>query len=825
MSAFEELGLNSELCALLEENEIDLPTAIQQESIPLILGGGDLCASAETGTGKTLSFIISSIQIVNELFRDIGCYESPCVNNEREEEKEKKEVIETWSYEEVNEPTKDDIQLIMGKHNSTATIYSGYECVCNNQHITHGIRGNDEILVDCPILKGKYAYEVEILTKSVINIGFCPYGNDTFRNGYTYGSNHTKINNDRIEQYGTFYGAGDIITCLIDKDRHNISFKKNGKFLGKAFNIPHKFQLVPFVPYVCGKYFRIKFHFHNLQHPGNAQGFQEIGSMYRTQKRWNQNENPNGNVHNANIRINSGEYKDYLSERNKAREIKDNNTSSSKVQDESSFNYYSNLKKLFCVVLCPTKDLAVQTYNNYLTYVECFKKPPIHIGLLVGGEMNRKPKQEPFNIVVCTCYKLLESIKKRSINLGNIKLLILDEADELINSDEQSVLQIKEYITQSSTHVQTLFFSATLQDDNVKRCINKITNKPIFVDLKYGKQYIPSHIYVCIYYVNENSRNISYKSEKEDIYNTLRNETLEKMSFSDLYEYTDKVHLQNAKDVKEKKSLQIKINKLQKLIHLINVFNMENGIIFCRTNLDCDNVYKFLNNLGDGKCYTGTVETMKENRYSCVLLKGKMPIHERESNLNAFRRGEVRFLICTDVASRGIDIKNLRHLIIFTLTDNINTFFHKIGRVGRDGKNSLCVVLAAEDDEEKVWFHTCPSKGVNCFNRNLKEEKGCTTYINESQYIKNINDILEEPMHVLDSKYFYAENIVDPLNYLARNPLTTKSRRNKNDGARTIFSDKPYKGVLTDFSSSINNIRQVQSALHYDHFNLLRDLV
>lgn len=135
------------------------------------------------------------------------------------------------------------------------------------------------------------------------------------------------------------------------------------------------------------------------------------------------------------------------------------------------------------------------------------------------------------------------------------------------------------------------------------------------------------------------------------------------------------------------------MNKLKKLVQIINVFNMQNGIIFCRTNLDCDNVYNFLNAVGDGKAYKGTVESLKENKYSCVILKGKMSNDERKNNLQAFKKGEVRFLICTDVAARGIDIQNLRYLIIMTLSDNINTFFHKIGRVGRDGKKQFMYCL------------------------------------------------------------------------------------------------------------------------------------
>ncbi|CRG92986.1 DEAD/DEAH box ATP-dependent RNA helicase, putative [Plasmodium gallinaceum] len=784
MSAFEELGLQSNLCELLEKNGIDLPTAIQQESIPLILGGGDLCACAETGTGKTLSFIISSLQIVHELLRNIGSYES---NNNNT----------------TSNILKNDIKentLIKSLNNNSKVEINNYECIFNNNHSNTF----EEVKVDCEIKSGKYAFEIEILSKSFINVGFSPLVKETLKYNYTYCNNGCKYTNNRYENYGDPFTTNDIITCLINKNSNIISFKKNGKFLGNAFKIFYKYNEVPFFPYICGKNFHIKFHFKNLKYIDTFY-FNELNDILSN----TENENDFRKIY----------YDNSLDKYNeKEKENKYNVTNN----DNQNNIYNFNKKKLYCIVLVPTKDLAMQTYNNYLTYSECFINPSINIGLLVGGENNTRERNFNYNIIVCTCFKLMEYLRKNIINVNDIRLLILDEADELINNDEKSILQIKDTCMKYSQHVQTLFFSATLQDKSVMNCINKITNKPIFVDLKYGKNSIPSHIYVCIYYVNSKNLNFSYEKENKEIYDIINNEKLNSMSYEELYEYTDKVHILNTKrNDKESISLNIKINKLKKLIQIINVFNMQNGIIFCRTNLDCDNVYNFLNYVGDGKAYKGTVETLKENKYSCVILKGKMSNEERKNNLNAFKKGEVRFLICTDVAARGIDIQNMRYLIIMTLSDNINTFFHKIGRVGRDGKNSLCILLSSENEEEKVWFHVCPSRGVNCYNRNLKENKGCTVYINESDYIKSINDLLESPMHILDSKYFYAENIIDPLNYFKFHPTTNKGRRNKNENVNSIFSEEIHKDVLNYFNSNISNIRKLQSAIHYKHYELV----
>lgn len=73
---------------------------------------------------------------------------------------------------------------------------------------------------------------------------------------------------------------------------------------------------------------------------------------------------------------------------------------------------------------------------------------------------------------------------------------------------------------------------------------------------------------------------------------------------------------------------------------------MDRAIIFCRTKLDCDNLEKYMKQLD-------------RNKYSCVCLHGDRKPHERKANLESFKRGEVKFLICTDVAARGLDITGL----------------------------------------------------------------------------------------------------------------------------------------------------------------------
>ena len=71
MTAFENLGVMPEIGGVVDELGWMLPTDIQAESIPLILGGGDVLMAAETGSGKTAAFSIPVIQIVHETYQDV----------------------------------------------------------------------------------------------------------------------------------------------------------------------------------------------------------------------------------------------------------------------------------------------------------------------------------------------------------------------------------------------------------------------------------------------------------------------------------------------------------------------------------------------------------------------------------------------------------------------------------------------------------------------------------------------------------------------------------------------------------------------------------
>lgn len=171
---------------------------------------------------------------------------------------------------------------------------------------------------------------------------------------------------------------------------------------------------------------------------------------------------------------------------------------------------------------------------------------------------------------------------------------------------------------------------------------------------------------------------------------------------------------------------------------------MSQVMIFCRTNLDCMNLEKFFlqQNLLQENVKKGL-----EDKYTCKILGGLLTMEDRRRNLQAFKDAEVRILICTDVAARGIDIHGLPYVINMTLPDEAEDYVHRIGRVGRSDRMGLAMSLVAMEDLEKVWYHRCNKRGgVGCNNREIVDKGGCTIWYNESQCLQKIEAKIQMPI-------------------------------------------------------------------------------
>jgi superfamily II DNA/RNA helicase len=123
-------------------------------------------------------------------------------------------------------------------------------------------------------------------------------------------------------------------------------------------------------------------------------------------------------------------------------------------------------------------------------------------------------------------------------------------------------------------------------------------------------------------------------------------------------------------------------DKREALRRLIRAENVKNALIFCNRKKDVDILYKSLSKHG----------------FSAAALHGDMPQAKRTETLDAFRHDQVRLLVASDVAARGLDIAFLSHVFNFDVPINAEDYVHRIGRTGRAGREGRAFMLAAPED-------------------------------------------------------------------------------------------------------------------------------
>jgi ATP-dependent RNA helicase DeaD len=115
---------------------------------------------------------------------------------------------------------------------------------------------------------------------------------------------------------------------------------------------------------------------------------------------------------------------------------------------------------------------------------------------------------------------------------------------------------------------------------------------------------------------------------------------------------------------------------------MIEIEEPEAAIVFCNTRTDTSLVTAVLN----------------RNGYDAELLNGDLPQKERERVMAKVKRGEVRFMVATDIAARGIDISDLSHVINYSLPEDPAVFLHRVGRTGRIGKKGTSLSIVSGGD-------------------------------------------------------------------------------------------------------------------------------
>jgi len=277
------------------------------------------------------------------------------------------------------------------------------------------------------------------------------------------------------------------------------------------------------------------------------------------------------------------------------------------------------------LVLCPTRELADQVAKE-LRQIAKFKHN-IKILTLCGGEsfgrqLNSLSHQA--HIVVGTPGRVLKHLKKESLELSNLKTLVLDEADRML--DMGFSLEIEEVLSFMPKEKQTLLFSATYTDE-----VLDISNS-LQVDAEVVK--------------------------------TISNEVPNKIE-QRFYETQD---------------------KLQSVVDILSNFKPNNVIIFTNTKIQAKDLAEYL-------C---------DRKIDALAIHGDLEQYERNDVLVQFTNKSCPVLVATDVAARGLDIKELSMVINYDIPHEKEIYTHRIGRTARAGEDGLASTLYDESELQKA---------------------------------------------------------------------------------------------------------------------------
>lgn len=521
---------------------------------------------------------------------------------------------------------------------------------------------------------GRFYFEATVTDEGLCRVGWSTeranldVGTDKFSFGF--GGTGKKSNNRQFDDYGEAFGIHDVIGCMLDLTNGEVSYRKNGKHLGLAFRINDQMKREAFYPAVVLKNAEMLFNF------GDSEFKHKI---------------PDG----------------YVAVSKASKESLKANPNDSQTMEVQAFVPKPNAPQ--AIIIEPSRELAEQTFQQLEKFKKFLKDPEIRIHLLVGGQSSKEQIsaiQKGADIIVATPGRLEDFIGQSFILLSSCRFFVLDEADGILKQGNSNLVnrihhQIPK-LTADGSRLQMIVCSATLHDFEVKKMADRLMHFPTWVDLK-GEDAVPDTVHHCVVMIDPQV-DVSWKNLRRHV-------------------VTDNVHandnIRPGNTSAETLSEAVKMLKGEYCIRAIREHKMDRAIIFCRTKLDCDNLENYF-------------KQVSAPELSCVCLHADRAPNERQSNLQAFKDKKVKFLICTDVAARGIDVTGLPFMINVTLPDEKSNYVHRIGRVGRAERMGLAISLVSSVPE-KVWYHGqfCQTRGKGCSNTNLLERKGCCIWYNE----------------------------------------------------------------------------------------------
>jgi len=271
------------------------------------------------------------------------------------------------------------------------------------------------------------------------------------------------------------------------------------------------------------------------------------------------------------------------------------------------------------LILEPTRELASQVGESFEVYG---KHAKLSKALLIGGvsfDDQEKLIDRGVDVLIATPGRLLDHIERGKVLLSDIKILVIDEADRML--DMGFIPDVERIVSMIPKIRQTLFFSATMAPE-IRRLADAFLMNP---------------------------KEISVAPPASP-----------------------------AETVDQSLVMVDTADKREALRLLIQREDVRNALVFCNRKRDVDILFR----------------SLKKHGFDTAALHGDLAQELRTDTLERFKRGEIRILVCSDVAARGLDIQFLSHVFNFDVPHNAEDYIHRIGRTGRAGRRGRSIMLA-----------------------------------------------------------------------------------------------------------------------------------
>lgn len=275
------------------------------------------------------------------------------------------------------------------------------------------------------------------------------------------------------------------------------------------------------------------------------------------------------------------------------------------------------------LVLAPTRELAAQIAASARGYASNSR---VSVGAIYGGVPVPRSIREVgrgLDVLVATPGRLLDLVDQRALDLSRLEILVLDEADQML--DLGFIHALKAIVKLIPAKRQTLFFSATMP-----KAIRELADR--------------------------------YLTNPAEVSVTPTATTVER--------------------IEQSVTLVNQAEKAALLAMVLRSEQVERALVFSRTKHGADKIVKLLD-----------AAAIPAN-----AIHGNKSQAQRERALALFRSGEVKVLIATDIAARGIDIPGVSHVVNFDLPDVPEQYVHRIGRTARAGAEGIAIAFCSHDE-------------------------------------------------------------------------------------------------------------------------------